>query len=173
VSLYYINGTPGSGKSTIRDELARRGYETHDADDPDIGGPYNNATNQRVTYPQAPTEAWFAQHSWRLVPEVIQALQQRARHKTIFLCGTAANEDDVWQLFDHVIFLDIDQATLQKRIAARTGNTYGKAPHELTLILQKYKADRLKRTRPGVTVVNATLPLAQVVQAILQHVAGD
>lgn len=39
MSLYYIKGTPGSGKSTIRKELEKRGFEAHDADDADMGGP--------------------------------------------------------------------------------------------------------------------------------------
>ena len=168
MSLYYVKGTPGSGKSTIRKELAQRGFEAHDADDDDMGGPYNNATNQRVTYPDWPPKPeWFAEHSYRLIPEAVQALHDKAKDKLIFLCGTASNEDDVWHLFDSVLFLDIDEATLKERIASRTDNDYGQTPHELELIMEKYRADKLKRDLPGVIIIDASLPVSGVVQAIL------
>lgn len=164
----YIKGTPGSGKSTIREELAKRGYEAHDADDRDMGGPFNNEANQPVTYPDNPSKAWFAAHSYRLIPEAIQNLHTKAKTKTIFLCGTAHNEDDLWSLFDKIIFLDIDEETLLHRIATRTNNDYGKAPHERKLILEKYHHDRTKRDRPGVISIDATKSLDQVIYKILE-----
>lgn len=169
MALIYIKGTPGSGKSAIRKALEGRGYEAHDADDKDMGGPYNNTTNERVTYPdEAPTPEWFAAHSYRLIPESIKDLHEKARGKIIFLCGTASNEDDVWDLFDHVLFLDIDEPTLKTRIANRSNNDYGKAPHEFELIMEKYQADKLKQSRPGVISIDAAQPLNHVVDQILE-----
>lgn len=168
MSFIYIKGTPGSGKSTIRKELESLGYEAHDADDKDMGGPYNNATNERVTYPDSPSEEWFAAHSYRLIPEAVKELQRRAAGKTIFLCGTAHNEDDVWDEFDQVLFLDADEQTIKGRLATRTNSDYGKAPHEVAEIMQKYQLDQQKKLRPGVIPVDATMPVQGVVQAILR-----
>jgi adenylate kinase family enzyme len=168
MSLFYIKGTPGAGKSAICLELLEHGYEAIDADGSDIGGPYNNATNQRVVYPKsAPSPEWFNEHSWRLIPEQIEALSTRAKNKTIFLCGTADNEDEVWHLFDRVIFLNVDRETIRKRIAGRTENTYGQTPHELKLIMEKFDKDILKRDRPNVIRVDASKPIAEVTQAII------
>ncbi len=175
MSLYYIKGTPGSGKSAIRKELEALGYEAHDADDDDMGGPYNNATNTRVEYPDELTPDWFADHSYRLIPKAIDELHEKAKDKTIFLCGTASNEDDVWSSFDQVLFLDIDAETLKQRIAGRadTANDFGQTPYQLELIMEKYRADRLKRDLPGVIKIDATLPLGGVVQAILDKVSPE
>lgn len=171
MSLLYIKGTPGSGKSTICEVLQKRGYEAHDADDKDMGGPYNNSNNQQVEYPDWPPEPkWFEEHSYRLIPEAIQTLHDKARDKTIFLCGTASNEADLWHLFDVVLFLDIDEATLKQRIAIRTDNNYGQTEHELELIMEKYQADLKKRELPGVIVVDATQPIEQVIDRILSEV---
>lgn len=168
MSLFYIKGTPGSGKSTVRAALQKLGHEVYDADDDNIGSPYNNETNQKVKYPdETPSAEWYAAHSWRLIPEAIQELHNRAKDKPIFLCGTASNENKVWDLFDHVLFLDVDEATLKYRIANRTNNNYGKASHELELIIKKYREDWLKRDMPGVIVIDATLPVSDVVQSIL------
>lgn len=169
MSLIYIKGTPGSGKSAICRELARLGHESHDADDDDMGGPFNNATNQRVEYPDSLSPEWFAAHSFRLISGAVEALHTKAKDKTIFLCGTASNEDDLWHLFDHVLFLDIDEQTLNNRIAKRTDNDYGQSPHELELIMEKYRADQAKRDRPGVVLLDATLPLDEVIKSVLYH----
>lgn len=106
-----------------------------------------------------------------MIPEAIEVLHEQSKDKPIFLCGTASNEDELWDLFDQVLFLDIDETTLQTRIVNRTGNDYGQTPHELELIMEKYRADRLKRDLPGVVTIDATLPLSGVVQAILERVA--
>ena len=168
MSFVYIKGTPGSGKTTIRKELELLGYEAHDADDKDMGGPYNNATNERVTYPESPSAEWFAAHSYRLIPEAVKELHKRAADKTIFLCGTAHNEDDVWSEFDQILFLDADEHTIKDRLAARTNSDYGKAPHEMIEIMKKYQLDQQKKLRPGVTLIDATLPINGVVQAIIK-----
>lgn len=171
MSLIYIKGTPGSGKSTIHAQLQKLGHESHDADDDDMGGPYNNVTNKKVSYPDhTPSAEWFAAHSWRLIPEAIESLHHRAQGKTIFLCGTASNEDELWHLFDRILFLDINETTLKKRLASRTNNDYGKTKHELELILQKYRNDRIKRDRDDVQIIDAELPIDEVVQSILSTI---
>lgn len=167
MSLIYIKGTPGSGKTTIRERLSSLGYESHDADDRDMGGPYNNATNKRVEYPKNPSKEWFEAHSYRLIPKAVERLHENAKNKLIFLCGTASNEDDLWDLFDQIIFLNIDEETLKKRIARRTNSDYGKTSHELELIMDKYRDDEQKRTRSGVVSVDATKPIGEVVSSIL------
>ncbi len=170
MSLIYVKGTPGSGKSAIKQELGALGYEAHDADDPDMGGPYCNASGERVTYPENPNEDWFSQHSYRLVPEAVNDLHNRARDKTIFLCGTAGNDDDLWPLFDRVVFLDASWKVIQGRLALREGNDYGKAKHELALIKEKYDKDQEIKTRPGVVVVDANRPLDAVLRLVLDQV---
>ena len=39
MSLFYITGTPGTGKTTIQKELIKRGYEALDIDQRRFGGP--------------------------------------------------------------------------------------------------------------------------------------
>lgn len=167
MSLIYIKGTPGSGKTTIRKKLAELGHESHDADDRDMGGPYNKASNKLVKYPDNPTKEWYDAHEYRMIPEAIQQLHDNARTKTIYLTGTASNEDTLWHLFDQVLFLDIDEETVKQRLKSRTNSDFGKAPHEVELIMQKYKADKQKQTRPGVISIDATQPIDEVVNSIL------
>lgn len=167
MSLIYIKGTPGSGKSTLRKRLPELGYEAHDADDRDMGGPYNKASNQRVEYPDDPSREWYDAHEYRMIPKAIQSLHEKARDKTIYLTGTASNEDALWHLFDRVLFLDIDEQTLKQRLKSRTNSDYGKAPHELELIMEKYRADKEKQKRLGIISIDATQPVDKVIETIV------
>lgn len=167
MSFVYIKGTPGAGKTTLCKELQRRGYEAHDADDSDMGGPYNNLTKQRVEYPDHPTLDWYERHSYLLIPEAVESLKRKSKNKTIFLCGTSSNEDDFWHLFDKVIFLNVDEQTIRHRIANRIDNNYGKATHELNLIIEKFHADCVKKHRKGVVSVDATQALKYLTDNML------
>lgn len=173
MSLYYIKGSAGTGKSTIRRALRELGYEAYDIDDDHLGSAYNNATGQQAKIPalEERTPEWFADHSFRIIPEAIEAQHQKAKDKTIYLCGTGSNEDELWHLFDHVLFLDIDEATLRQRIASRAGsdNEFGQSPHELDLILKEFKKDKAKKSLPDVVTIDATLPIKDVIKQILAY----
>ena len=174
MNLYYIKGTAGTGKSTIRKGLRELGYEAYDVDDDNLGAAYNNTTNEKATIPPIDdrTPEWFAAHSYRMIPKAIEALHEQAKDKTIFLCGTGSNEEALWHLFDHILFLDIDEATLRQRIAARVSsdNDFGQATHELELILKEFRKDKLKKNLPGVVTIDANLPVNEVMQQILDNV---
>jgi len=66
MSLIYITGISGSGKSAVRDELLRRGFEVHGTDENDIAAFYNNGTGQvaeRLNRAEDRTPEWRAQHT--------------------------------------------------------------------------------------------------------------
>ena len=88
MSLYYIKGSAGTGKSTICKALQELGYEVHDADDDDMGSAYDNATNEKAKIPPIDerTPEWFAAHSYRMIPEAIEALHEKAKDKTGMDC---------------------------------------------------------------------------------------
>ncbi|HSW65817.1 MAG TPA: hypothetical protein VLI54_01600 [Bacillota bacterium] len=170
MGLFYITGVAGSGKSAIEKELHRLGYEAYDVDDPSIGAPYNNQSNTVVVMPPASerTAEWFAAHSWRISRKRIEELKERAKDRAIFVCGTAGNEQQVRSLFDGVLCLDIDEATLRSRIASRTDNDFGHTEQELQMILQRHKAYRESYASSDITIVDATKPLNDVVGLILK-----
>src|SRR5690349_3159379 len=136
--LIYITGNSGAGKSSVRKELGRRGYEAHDTDEDDISSWQHKATNQPVAYPEnqsGRTKEWYDQHEWRISRQKVKDLALRAKHKTIFLCGSPTNADDMLDLYDKVVCLVIDKDTMRHRIATRADNDYGKAANELEDIL--------------------------------------
>src|ERR1700722_17887478 len=117
MALIYITGIAGSGKSAAQKELQQRRYEAYDVDEPGIGAAYNRQTGEVVGVPDAQerSEQWFSEHTWKMNIKVVEELKSRSLHNTIYLCGRAANENEVWQLFDRVVYLDIDDTTLRRR----------------------------------------------------------
>jgi dephospho-CoA kinase len=171
MSLIYVTGIAGSGKSTVCKELKKRGYDSYDVDQPGISAAYDNKTGNIVKVPDSDVRPpkWFESHSWRMVDGAIDTLKERAKLGTVFLCGaTTANENA--GVFDQTIYLHIDEPTLRKRLAKREGNDFGKSEHELNQILAFHKTATDKYKNDRVKIVDATQTLNNVVDEILKQI---
>lgn len=169
--LVYVTGISGAGKSTVCAALRRLGHEAHDTDQ-EGNSVWVNRRTGRVTMIASARErsqpGWLDEQEWRVVPAKIEALALRARDRVVFLCGSTANEHDVWHLFSRVVYLAIDTATLVDRLASRTSNDFGKSDTELAAILGWHEYSDAEFARLGATVVDATKDLAEVVDAVVQ-----
>lgn len=97
MSFYYITGISGSGKSSVRSELKRRGYQAFGTDEDNPAFFYHNKTGERVgnhVTIEERTPEWRAQHTWKLGKLSVQELAKAAINKPIFLCGVTANDVD-------------------------------------------------------------------------------
>lgn len=173
--LIYITGISVSGKSAVRTELLKRGYEAHGTDEDGIANFHNNETGEIVGNPiDAPsrTKEWREQHTWKISREAVEKLAEKAKttNKPIFLCGVAGNDGEVWDLFSQVFALTLDEPTLRERLAARTNNSFGKASHELESLLEWQRTAAEDYAKLGATLIDATRPLAKVVDEILEKV---
>ncbi|MEI7522645.1 MAG: AAA family ATPase [Candidatus Saccharibacteria bacterium] len=169
--LIYITGIAGSGKSTVQKELKRRGHNSYDVDEPGIGAAHDQQGNI-VKVPDVAERSpdWFDTHSWRMVDGAIEKLQAKAKTGLVFLCGaTTINENT--GVFDRTIRLDIDEATLRKRLAQRKENDFGQSEHELQRILDFHKAATDKYKNQDADIIDATQPLDKVIEDILRLVA--
>jgi shikimate kinase len=171
--LIYITGISGAGKSAVIKELAKQGFAAHDSDE-GIAQHYNNETDEIVERPgrDKATSEFYAHHTYKLPRYRIQKLWEEAKDKTVFLCGIVANENEVWDLFDKVIYLDIDEQTLRHRVATRTSNYFGKAPHELENILKWHKGHRKMYEKYGASIIDTNRPLDKVVNEVLKRSTG-
>jgi len=165
--LVYITGIAGSGKSTVQQELKRRGHDAYDADEPGIGAAHDrNGLIVKVPDASERSPDWFQRHSWRMIDGALERLQLKAETDYVFLCGAVTSAEDRG-LFAQTICLDIDEATLRTRLASREGNDFGQSQHELARILEVHKTATENYRQKGAAVVDATRPLHEVVDAIL------
>ena len=158
MTLIQIDGLSGTGKSTICQELLRRGLRAVDADaafayfgDPETGAPCQEAKRDN----------WI----WDL--RRIRQVWERSVSGVIFVCGGAMNAERCADLFSLRFLLRVDDETMRHRLLTRRGNDYGKDPAELEEQLALNRAARCGVDVPGWIVVDAARPLGAVVDAIL------
>lgn len=125
-----LTGMSGTGKSTVVDELARRGYKAVDLD--------NDAFSEWVPFsaePGATDSAVEADRDWVWREDRVHALLATEDADLLFVSGCAANMGKFLPQFDQVILLSAPAGVIVKRLAARTNNAYGKRPEEAARVL--------------------------------------
>lgn len=170
MSLIYITGPSGSGKSSVTTELIGRGFEAYDADK-ELCSWYDNETGQKVAYPRDAASRpadWQRHHSFLMSEEMVKELKEKSDKQIIFICGMAPNDLELApRFFDRVILLQISEAAMVNRVTARKNNKYGQSPDQLAVIRQWYEPTIQKYRNFGAVVIDAEQPIPQVISDIL------
>lgn len=167
--LIFITGIAGSGKSSVLNELKNMGYEVYDADE-NLSSWEHKITRQRVSlsdHKLTTDPGFFEKHDWYINKEGVRDLAKSATDRTIFLCGSVANEIEVWQYFDKVICLFVDDKTLELRIKSREDKNFGKSEHELKHLIKLNSDVRSKYASLNAVVIDATKPVNEVAEEVL------
>jgi dephospho-CoA kinase len=112
VTAVLVTGNPGSGKTTLAAELARRGCAVLDGDD--IAG-WETTAGEPATQPVPTPDDWWAAHRWVWTRARVEEAIAKAT-RTLYLCGIAVNQRDLLDLFDRVYLLTIDHRTQLARL---------------------------------------------------------
>lgn len=159
VVMFQIDGLSGTGKSTLCDELARRGYHAVDADatfaysgDPVTGAPSDVDSRS----------------NWIWDGRKLRAFATGSHAGPVFVCGGAMNQDQFADLFAKRFMLRVDSETMRHRLLTRTNNDFGKDPADLAeqLELNLHVAEEARRI--GSILIDATRPIDQVADDIVQ-----
>lgn len=170
--LILITGISTSGKSTTAQELTERGFEAYDTEHDGISAWFNKETNERVAeFGQVPerTKEWMNRHEWRISLDWVKQRAKEAINKPIFLCGGGANEPEVRELCDKVVWLKTNEATIRSRVDNPRDHTYGTKPHELERILEGNKQKEAEYGKVGAAMIDATQSPEDVVDEILKE----
>lgn len=165
----YITGLPGSGKTTVIQELKKRGYNATSTEDAGLNQHLDTLTNEIVKRPDSPIDYSRYKNIWNL-PKVNQLLSTGG---LVFIADLNSAQNDYYQLFDQIIVLTIDAKTLKERLTTRTNHphNYGKHPKDLQRILNMSASMQAElASLPKSKTVDATQPLAGVVDDILSYV---
>lgn len=156
---YLVEGLSGTGKTSVCDELQRRGHQAIHGDrelayqgDPDTGEPTDGIRHEH--------------HIWDV--DAVRALVADRSKEATFFCGGSRNFSTFLELFDEVFVLEVDLATLNRRLDSRPDSDWaGGQPTERELI-ERWHATKADVPESGV-VIDATAPIEQVVDEILAH----
>ena len=158
-----IEGLSGTGKTSVGDELQRRGHHVVHGDrelayqgDPETGAPV--------------TDGGHEHHIWNV--EKVRAIVDDRHAAATFFCGGSRNFSKFIDLFDGVFVLEVDLDTLNRRLDERPDDEWGGGrPTERARIVRWHQT---KEDVPadGV-VIDATGPIEQVVDEILRRCSAS
>lgn len=174
--LIFITGTSTSGKSAMARELISRGLEAHDLEHNGISAWFHKVNGTRdAEFGKVPerTKEWADAHEWRVSMEWINDIAEKAKSKTIFLCGGGANERDVIAFCDTVIWLMIDEDTIRSRVAVPRDHTYGTRPHELTEAIERNRQKEKEYREIGAIIIDARRSVEEVIRNIITAIESS
>ena len=138
----------GTGKTTLLNELARRGHLTVDTD-------YDGW--------ELPDGLWDEPRMARLL----------ASTRAVVVSGTAENQGRFRDRFDHVVLLSAPLDVLLERVRSRTNNPYGTDPEQQAAIARYLEAVEPLLRRGATLELDGRLATSQLADRIEQLVAQD
>lgn len=159
MNIYLIDGVSGAGKTTVCDELSKRGYKAIEADEAlaDWIDPLTGL----------PTED-HSSYNWHWDKKKFDALIQDTKEESLFICGGAMNKSDFLHHFSKIFTLHLDDETLKERLLNRTNNDYGKKPEELAFQLRENQVTEQYSKERGAILIDATQPVETIVDEIIK-----
>ena len=169
IKNYLIDGVSGVGKTSVAEELERRGHHVVHGDR--VLAYYGDPlTGEPLTAPNTGSELdilnW-GNDRWIWPVDKVRALAADTSHPATFFCGGSRNSARFLDLFDEIFILDVSLATLQKRLARRPEDEFGGRPIETDIIARLHATGEHLPSRG--TRIDATAPVAEVVDDILSR----
>jgi len=156
---YLVEGVSGTGKTSVCQELRRRGFHAINGDtdlayqgDPETGEPTDGVPSH-----------WH--HIWHV--DKVRALVADQNERVTFFCGGSRNFSKFQDLFDSVFVLEIDLDTLNRRLDQRPEDEFGAQQPERDLIARLHRTK--EDTPKSAILIDATAPLAHVVDEIVRQ----
>jgi shikimate kinase len=141
MSRVLVTGMSGAGKSTVLDELRRRGFYAVDTD-------YDGW--------ELPDGTWDEPRMERLLGE----------HQDVIVSGTAENQGRFYDRFEHVVLLSAPLDVLMQRVTDRTNNPYGKSESERADIAHYVRTVEPLLRRGATLELDGRRPVAELADAI-------
>lgn len=165
IKNYLVEGSSGTGKTSVAKELEQRGYHVVHGDRvlAYVGDP---ETGQVLAGPPEGVDrvVWGYAH-WVWPVEKVQAIAVDTTHPVTFFCGGSRNFYKFLDVFDKVFVLDIDVETLNRRLDGRPDEP-GHTPDERAVVLRYHRSSQ--HFPAGITI-DSTGTVSSVVDKILAH----
>jgi shikimate kinase len=159
----FLTGMSGTGKSSVIEELAGRGYKAIDTD-------YDDWSELADVPASAGPTGLGEGKDWLWREDRIARLLATEDSEVLFISGGASNQGKFYAQFDHIVLLSAPTAVLKERLARRTNNPYGKDPEELARVVALKESVEPILRRIADVEIDTSVPLDQVVDKVLRAV---
>jgi shikimate kinase len=136
-----VTGMSGVGKTTVLEELRRRGHTTVDTD-------YDGW--------ELPNGMWDEQRMDQLL----------AFNRDVVVSGTVENQGRLYDRFEHVVLLSAPLHVLVERVSTRTNNPYGTTPEQRAEIAQYLDTVEPLLRRGATLELDGQRPASELADAI-------
>ena len=167
IQNYLIEGLSGVGKTTVAEELERRGLHVihGDRNFAYYGDPASGAS---LDWPPLESEAeriaWgYPRWIWPVAR--VRALAADRSHAMTFFCGGTRNLDAFIDVFDAIFVLRVGLDALNRRLARRPDDEFGGRPLEREWIRRLHSAG--EGVPEAAIGIDADRPVAAIVDDIL------
>jgi adenylate kinase family enzyme len=148
-----VTGMSGTGKSTVLEELGRRGFRVVDTDD--------HGWSEWIPATDDAEGEWL----WR--EDRIAELRAAEDERTLYVQGCVANQGKFYVRFDAVVLLSAPAEVILDRVESRTTNDYGKDPEERELILSHLGWVEPLLRATSTHEIDASRPIDEVVDELI------
>lgn len=170
--LVHVTGIPGTGKSTVRDALERRGLRAADADEGFCAW-FDQDGQVVAELPLAErTPEWYAQHRWRLVIDPVRELARECADGVGFLLGVAANAGELSAYFDRGFYLTADTAVIIARLRDRDGEAYATRFAAAASVSEWQASAEQSWAAGGYEPIDASGPPGEIADALIERLAA-
>jgi gluconate kinase len=156
VRNYLVEGLSGTGKSSVYEELIRRGHHAISTD-----RAWAHHVDLATGLPGGPVD----HDNWMWDPQRALSELERSERDVLFVCGSSRNRGDFLPSSARVFNLRIDDDTMRRRLEARTADDWKLGPDAVELMLELNGCDE---GPTGAIDVDATQHRHQVVDELLR-----
>ncbi len=165
----YVTGISGTGKTTVCEELKKRGYYAISIDETDgLCSWVNRETKEKVTVDVELNRAFTSKHKWICDIDYLKDLMSVDKD-LIFVLGVISNQEDLFGLFDKTLLLQCEPEVFLKRLNTRTNNDFGKHKDVQDHMLTWYKDFENKSLKGGAVSIDVNKPINEVVDEVIKQ----
>jgi gluconate kinase len=153
---YLVEGLSGTGKSSVYEELVRRGCSAITTD-----RAWSFSADPNTGLPGGPVR----HDTWMWDRRKALSELESPEPDVLFVCGSSRNRDDFLRYFTKVFNLRIDDETMRRRLQDRTDEDWPIGQEGVELMLELNRRDE---GPAGAIDIDATQPLDRVVDELLR-----
>jgi gluconate kinase len=168
MAKFLVTGYPGTGKSSVANELKKLGRNAYDTESMHAYMHAESLDNgRREPLPRPVPRGWFTTNAYNW--DIIRVQQLLDAHDELYICALADNQELLYPSFDKIFLLMLDETVLQQRLAMRTTANYGKDRDELSDILLAHRHFEQSLLAQGAIPINVTASLRDVANRRFNH----